>query len=96
MDLSEEVMLLERTTLEGYRAWTISLHGGIDNIPQRIREQIPPPAVELAELIEGMLPTDELWLCRSRVFDPMALIGDRGVALVRDGRPIKYRVVIHH
>ena len=74
----------------------ISYMGGIEWLSAEFRQQMPSPEKELKTLLALMLPGDELWLARSRVFQPEALVGNRGVAVVRDGAPVWYRIGIHH
>ncbi|MBX4918370.1 hypothetical protein HJA76_01320 [Rhizobium bangladeshense] len=92
----DEVILLERTTPQRYREWLIALTGGIEAVPAEIRDRIPAPEEELKTLLARMLPGDELWLARSRRFEPTALIGNSGIAVVRNGDAIWYRVGVHH
>jgi hypothetical protein len=84
----DSVVLLERTTAQGYRDWLIGYVGGIEWLSAEFRDQMLRPEKEL----EG----DELWLARSRVFQPEAFIGNRGIAVVRDGAAVWYRTGIHH
>jgi hypothetical protein len=92
----DDVVLLERTTAQGYRDWLISYVGGIEQLSAAFRDRMLSPEKELETLLALMLPGDELWLARSRVFQPEALIGNRGIAVVRDGAAVWYRIGIHH
>lgn len=92
----DNVVLLERTTAQGCRDWMISYIGGIQGLSAEFRNRMPSPEKELETLLALMLPGVELWLARSRVFQPEALIGDRGIAVVRDGAAVWYRIGIHH
>lgn len=93
---NDHLVLLERITPARYRDWQLSLIGGIDALSVEFRNKMPTPEVELESLLALMLPGDELWLARSRVFQPDALIGNKGIAIVRNGTPVWYRIVIHH
>ena len=84
-DLSSELVMVRPITLDEFPAWYLSLTG----VPHRTA-----PEVRLAELNADMLETDELWASHSREIG--TLYGDQGVALVRDGKPIKYQVIIDH
>jgi len=64
-----------------------------------LREHSPPQLVErvdrnTAEIITRLkaasLPGDEIWLCRSRVFDPAGLNGHAGLGIVRAGAIVGY------
>ena len=92
----DDVVLLERTTAQGYRDWMINYIGGIEWLSAEFRNRMPSPEKELETLLALMLPGDELWLARSRVFQPEVLIGSRGIAVVRDGAAVWYRIGIHH
>jgi hypothetical protein len=92
----DEVVLLERTNPQRYREWLLALIGGVENLPVEFRDRIPAPEEELKSLLARMLPGDELWLARSRRFEPTALIGDQGIAVVRNGDAVWYRIAMHH
>ncbi|HEY4202129.1 MAG TPA: hypothetical protein VGM83_16365 [Devosiaceae bacterium] len=93
---SNDVVLLERTDPQAYRSWALALIGGVGSVSSEILEQIPSPEEELKTLLDRMLPGDELWLARSRVYEPRALIGSKGIAIVRNGEPVWYRILLHH
>jgi hypothetical protein len=94
-DLSNEVMMVRRITLEDYTAWQLSLMGlTFETAPRRVLDRMRPAEVALADLIADMLETDELWLAHSGKIG--TLYGHEGVALVRDGKPIKYEIIIDH
>lgn len=92
----DEVVLLERTTPQRYREWLVALTGGIETLPAEFRDHMPAPEEELKTLLARMLPGDELWLARSRRFEPTALVGNRGIAVVRNGDAVWYRIGMHH
>ncbi|PDT32285.1 hypothetical protein CO660_00145 [Rhizobium sp. L9] len=92
----DEVVLLERTTPQRYREWLISMMGGIEALPAEFRDGMPAPDEELKTLLARMLPGDELWLARSRRYEPTALVGNRGIAVVRNGHAVWYRIGMHH
>ena len=94
--LLPDVVPLRRVTLAEYRDWTLELLGGVPSVGPLRLDNIPSPEDELRELLADMLPGDELWLCRSRVFEPGHLIGNEGIGLVRGGRTIRYKVVVHY
>ena len=93
---SNELTLVERMTPQAFREWQIAGIGGLDHLRPEIRSQILTPEEELRDLLALMLPNDELWFCRSNPFQPMYLIGNEGLAIVRDGKPIIYRAVRHY
>jgi hypothetical protein len=92
---SDELVLIERTTPQAVREWQLSAFHPNERpkIAARFRR---PPEEEFADLVALMTPGDELWRCRSRMFDPWALLGDEGVAIVRNGKPIRYRALIQY
>lgn len=92
----DEVVLLERIDPQGYREWLLALIGGVEALPADFHNRIPTPEEELKTLLARMLPGDELWLARSRRFEPTALLGNRGIAVVRNGHALWYRIGIHH
>ncbi len=92
----DEVVLLERANPQRYREWLIALMGGIEALPAEFWDRIPTPEEVLKTLLARMLPGDELWLARSRRFEPTALIGNRGIAVVRNGDAVWYRIGMHH
>ncbi|WP_160300102.1 hypothetical protein [Devosia limi] len=54
-------------------------------------------AIDLVEEMSQTLgPKDELWLCRSVDYQPDALIGEEGLAVVRAGVIVAYRPVKQH
>ncbi|MCZ8181066.1 MAG: hypothetical protein O9309_18755 [Rhizobium sp.] len=91
---AEDVVLLKETTPQEYRAWLLDLTGGF--VPDDLRLRMPSPEEELKTLLDRMQPGDQLWLARSRVYEPHALIGNKGIAVVREGAAIWYRVALHH
>lgn len=87
--------LVEETNPPGFRDWLIQLMGGrIDNFPQTVIDRVNDPDTELAPLLAEMLPGDRLWRCRST--KRAVLIGHEGIAVVRDGRPIAYMLVMNY
>jgi hypothetical protein len=92
----DELVLLERVTPLTYREWIFSHMGGIESLPLGFRERLPAPEEELKTLLARMLPRDELWLARSRRFEPSALIGNKGIAIVRDGTAVFYRAGVFY
>lgn len=92
----DEVVLLDRTNPQSYREWLLALMGGIEALPVEFRQRIPTPEEELKTLLARMLPGDELWLARSQRFEPTALIGSRGIAVVRNGAAVWYRIGMQH
>ena len=92
----DEVVLLERANPQRYREWLIALMGGIEALPAEFRDRMPAPEEELKTLLARMLPGDKLWLARSRRFEPTALIGNRGIAVVRNGDAVWYRIGMLH
>jgi hypothetical protein len=87
--------LVEETTPSGFRDKLIQFMGGrIDNLPRAVIARINNPDVELSHLLTQMLPGDRLWWCRSAKRD--VLIGNEGIAVVRDGKPIAYILVMNH
>lgn len=91
---AEDIVLLQETTPQDYRAWHMDLIGGF--LPNELRLRMPGPEEELKTLLNRMQPGDQLWLARSRVYEPSALIGNLGVAVVRNGAPIWYRIAWNH
>ncbi|MGH6808619.1 MAG: hypothetical protein ACREEJ_17535 [Ensifer adhaerens] len=86
-----DLELLQETTPEDSRDWNFQQLGGV---PQHIVDRLPGPEVELAPLLDAMMPMDSLWLCRSQKVGP--LYGNSGVALVRDGQPILYMRLLNY
>lgn len=91
---AEDVVLLKETTPQDYRAWRLDLIGSF--LPDDLRLRMPSPEEELKTLLDRMQAGDQLWLARSRVYEPEALIGNKGIAVVRDGAAIWYRVALQH
>jgi hypothetical protein len=91
---AEDVVLLQQTTPQDYRAWHMDLIGGF--LPNDVRLRMPSPEEELETLLDRMQPGDQLWLARSRRYEPDVLIGSLGIAVVRDGAPIWYRIAWNH
>jgi hypothetical protein len=91
---AEDIELLQETTPQDYRAWHMELIGGL--LPNDLRDRMPSPEEELMTLLDRMQPGDQLWLARSRVYEPGILIGNLGVAVVRNGVPIWYRIAWNH
>ncbi|UJW73371.1 hypothetical protein [Rhizobium sp. SL42] len=91
---ADEIVLLKEATPQSYRAWHMDLIGGfIDN---DLRLRWPSPEEELKTLLDRMQPGDRLWLARSKRYEPHVLIGNVGVAVVRDGVPLWYRIAWQH
>jgi predicted aconitase len=84
-DLSNDLVMVHRITLAEIPAWYLVQFG----VPHRTA-----PEVRFAELISEMVETDELWVSHSREIG--TLHGHEGLALVRDGKPIKYEIIIDH
>jgi hypothetical protein len=91
---AEDIVLLKQTTPQDYRAWLLGLIGSF--LPDDLRLRMPSPEEELKTLLDRMQPGDQLWLARSRVYEPHALIGNLGIAVVCDGVPIWYRIGWNH
>lgn len=84
-DLSNELVMVRRISLAEFPAWYLARFG----IPYRTA-----PEVRFAELIADVWETDELWVSHSREIG--TLHGHEGLALVRDGKPIKYEIIFDH
>ena len=82
-DLVDDLVMVRRITLDEYPAWYLSRTGVVHRTA---------PEVRFAELISDMVETDELWVSHSRKIG--TLHGHEGLALVRDGKPIKYEIII--
>lgn len=91
---ADDIVLLQETTPQGYRAWHMDMIGRL--LPEQLRARIPSPEDELKTLLDRMQPGDQLWLARSRWYEPDVLIGNLGIAVVRDGVPLWYRVAWNH
>src|SRR5688572_23710569 len=91
---TSDVELIELTTPRDFRNRLVAELGDVFKaLPPALLRRIPTPEEELKGLLARMLPGDELWIARSRVFEPQALIGSWGIAVVRSGQPIWYRAV---
>ncbi|HTO31193.1 MAG TPA: hypothetical protein VL202_08460 [Pararhizobium sp.] len=87
--------MVEEITPAGFRDRLIAFVGGvIDRLPTAVIDRLNNPEQELASLLNDMVEGDQLWWCRSE--KRAVLIGNEGVAVVRDGRAIAYILVWHH
>ncbi len=87
--------LVEEITPAGFRDRLIAFVGGaMEGFPPRLIDRISNPEQELSPLLKEMVEGDQLWWCQSE--KRAVLIGNEGVAVVRDGRPIAYMLVWHH
>lgn len=86
--------LVQETTLSGFRYWCVHLFGELDRFPQDVVERLNKPEAILAPLLDDLQSGDELWLCRS--LERGALYGHEGIALVRNGQPLIYLLIINY
>ena len=85
---------MHETSVEGVTEWALTSVGDPGSFPDvtgRIRDGIPKA---LAPLLEHMTEGDTLWWCRSTKRGP--LYGHEGVALVRQGGPVIYLLMLNY
>jgi len=88
----DQLVLGRQVDLEGITRWL--LHPGRENFSARLVQRMENHAANLWQEMSGkMEPGDELRLCRSAIYDPAALYGNDGLAIVRAGVIVEYRVV---
>lgn len=86
--------LVQETTLSGFRDWCVHRFGGFDGFPQNVLERLNKPEAILAPLLDDLKSGDELWICRS--LERGVLYGHEGIALVRNGQPLLYLLIINY
>lgn len=79
----DDLVMVRRITLDEFPAWYLSRTGVVHRTA---------PEVRFEGLTSDMLESDELWISHSREIG--TLHGHEGLALVRDGKPIKYEIII--
>ncbi|MGO4337410.1 hypothetical protein AB4037_21085 [Labrys sp. KB_33_2] len=91
----DDVELERETTLPDFQQWVIHCFGlqEQDDLTRRIRDESQIKQM-LSPIFDEMRGGDSLWLCRSIVLGP--LLGHRGIALVRAGRPLIYVKVLNY
>ncbi|MDT3380886.1 hypothetical protein RNI52_26405 [Labrys neptuniae] len=92
---SDEVELERETTLRDFQQWVIHSFGlqEQDDLRRRIGDEAQIKQM-LSPIFDEMRDGDSLWLCRSIVLGP--LLGHRGIALVRAGRPLIYLKILNY
>ena len=90
-----DLELVRETDLRDFAEYIVARFGGHEAFPPRIYEYITSEAFksELEPIFDMQQEGDSLWLGR-REWGP--LLGDDGIALVREGRPIAYVIFIRH